>query len=300
MPRLAAWVARHRRAILAARGGGDGHASALAATRLRINPTLDRLKSVTPAAVLEEADRADVRPAERGLRGARRGPGARSRCWPRTNAWSRAGARRCRGLALQPATALLPSAATQARRAALRRGIGRRPPRQSRASLTQAPRGRRLPRRLVRSVPRARCRACSTAAHRLTYEDYRAHGLGDLVDRFVVPDGPDGWRSPPTLSRPAPRRWRRSSRRSSATGSRRDADRAAARQPRAVAPLPAAVRARPGHRHADRRGHRRLGVSQLVAVAAGAAADRDRPGVGGGPAGAGRRRSSISSRSSRS
>src|SRR5262249_26966889 len=53
MPRLASWVAGRRRASLSA-GLGVTVALTLAATRMRVNPTLDRLRSVTPAAQLEQ------------------------------------------------------------------------------------------------------------------------------------------------------------------------------------------------------------------------------------------------------
>ena len=52
LPGLAAWIARHRTAII----GGSIAATVLlgiAATRIRVNPTLERLRSVTDAAALE-------------------------------------------------------------------------------------------------------------------------------------------------------------------------------------------------------------------------------------------------------
>src|SRR5262249_2969858 len=52
MPRLAGWIVRRRRLILVA-GLALTLASAALATRIRVNPTLDRLRSVTPAAQLE-------------------------------------------------------------------------------------------------------------------------------------------------------------------------------------------------------------------------------------------------------
>src|SRR5206468_3547803 len=52
MPRLAGWIAQQRRGILVA-GLALTIALAALATRIRINPTLDRLRSVTPAAQLE-------------------------------------------------------------------------------------------------------------------------------------------------------------------------------------------------------------------------------------------------------
>ena len=67
-------VGRARTGRILCRGAGrDRACSAAPRPRLRINPTLDRLRSVTLGAVLEEQHRADVRPARRGLRRAREG-----------------------------------------------------------------------------------------------------------------------------------------------------------------------------------------------------------------------------------
>src|SRR5262249_52469472 len=52
MPRLAGWIVRRRRALLIG-SLAVTCALGLAAVRLRINPTLDRLRSTTPAALLE-------------------------------------------------------------------------------------------------------------------------------------------------------------------------------------------------------------------------------------------------------
>ena len=54
MPRLASWIARRRREVLVA-GALVTIALAMAATRIHVNPTLDRLRSVTSAARLEAA-----------------------------------------------------------------------------------------------------------------------------------------------------------------------------------------------------------------------------------------------------
>ena len=54
MPSLAAWLVRWRRAVLLT-GLATTIALGAAALRTRINPTLDRLRSVTPAAQLESA-----------------------------------------------------------------------------------------------------------------------------------------------------------------------------------------------------------------------------------------------------
>jgi predicted exporter len=92
---------------------------------------------------------------------------------------------------MQAATVLLPSEATQARRADIVRSAGMSATAIN-ASLSRAaedagfrpesfdPFRQRVPRLL-------------DAAQRLTVDDYKAHGLGSLVDRFVAKT-PNGWR----------------------------------------------------------------------------------------------------------
>jgi len=185
MPRLAAWIAARRRALLVA-SLVVTCALGLAATRIRINPTLDRLRSTTPAALLEAKigptfglpsdvyvvldEGADLEPL---LQANERLAATLTADVP--------------GLAFQPPSRLLPSTAAQADTV---RTIARSTlaPEGVRASLEQAraaadftagafePFEKRLPRLLDRSA-------------RLTYDGYVAHGLGDIVDRFVVRDG---------------------------------------------------------------------------------------------------------------
>ena len=122
MPGLAAWVQRNRMLIL----GGAAIATVvlgIAATWLRINPTLDRLKSVTPAAVLQE----QLAPMF-GLPGEvyvilDEGPDLQALL---TTNERLAGelSRTHADVPLQAATVLLPSEATQARRAAIVSGAG--------------------------------------------------------------------------------------------------------------------------------------------------------------------------------
>src|SRR6185503_8045820 len=92
---------------------------------------------------------------------------------------------------MQAPTVLLPSDATQARRADIVRSAGMSATAIN-ASLSRAaedagfrpesfdPFRQRVPRLL-------------DAAQRLTVDDYKAHGLGSLVDRFVAKT-PNGWR----------------------------------------------------------------------------------------------------------
>ena len=189
MPGLAAWVQRNRTPIL------SGAALAtivlgIAATWLRINPTLDRLKSVTPAAALQE----QLAPMF-GLPGEvyvilDEGPDLQSLLTTNERLAGELG--RTHGdVPLQAATVLLPSDATQARRGAIVRSAGISVTAVN-ESLSRAaedagfrpesfdPFRQRVPRLL-------------DAAQRLTMEDYKAHGLGALVGRFVAKT-PDGWR----------------------------------------------------------------------------------------------------------
>jgi predicted exporter len=188
MPRLAAWIVRWRRSILAA-GLVVTIGLAACATRMRINPTLDRLRSVTDAAQLETkigsafglpgdvyvvlAEGRDLEPLLE----------TNERLAQRLSAEMPA-------LTFQPPTRLLPSAASQSQTV---RAIGKT--RLSadvvRASLERArvagdftsgafePFAARLPRLL-------------DPAERLTYDGYVAHGLRDLLDRFVVRED-DRW-----------------------------------------------------------------------------------------------------------
>jgi uncharacterized protein len=182
MPRLANWIAGHRRALLTASlvvTCGLG----LAATRMRVNPTLDRLRSTTPAARLESA----IGPAF-GLPSdvyvvLAEGPALE----PLLEANERLAARLAGdvpSLAFQPPSRLLPSATAQAgsSNAIARSGLTTEG---VRASLEHArvatdftpgafdPFAARLPRLLDRSA-------------RISFDGYVEHGLGDLLERFVV------------------------------------------------------------------------------------------------------------------
>ena len=185
MPRLAAWIVRHRRTLLAA-SLGVTCALGLAATRIRINPTLDRLRSTTPAAQLEAKigptfglpsdvyvivdEGTDLEPL---LQANERLAGQLTAQMP--------------GLAFQPPSRLLPSARSQAEsiktiaRSALTPDLVRTSLERARAAADFTPGAfdpfaERVPRLLDRS-------------ERLTYDGYVAHGLSDIVNRFVVHEG---------------------------------------------------------------------------------------------------------------
>jgi predicted exporter len=185
MPSLAAWLVRWRRVVLLA-GLATTIALGAAALRTRINPTLDRLRSVTPAAQLESA----IGPAF-GLPNdvyivLAEGTSLESLLETNEKLASRLSAE-IPSLAFQPPASLLPSAAAQAVNV---RTIGRRQvtPASARAALERArvagdftpgafdPFVDRLPRLLDPN-------------ERLTYDGYVNHGLGDLLERFIVGDG---------------------------------------------------------------------------------------------------------------
>jgi hypothetical protein len=188
MPRLAAWTARRRREIVAA--------SILAtivlgacASGLTIDPTLDRLRSATPAARLADqvAERFGL-PSDVYIVLAE-GPALD----PLLATNERLGARlfdELPQLASQLPSRLLPSVEAQAD-TARRLAAARLSADAVRASLERAgaaegfrpgafdPFVERLPQLL-------------DPQQRLTYEGYLSHGLGDLVERFIVRRD-EGW-----------------------------------------------------------------------------------------------------------
>jgi predicted exporter len=188
MPRLAAWLVRWRRPLLAF-SVALTCVLGFAATRLRINPTLDRLRSVTDAAQLESRIGSAF-----GLPGdvyvvLAEGPQLEPLLETNERLARRLSAE-IPTLAFQPPTRLLPSAASQ-------------------ASTVEAIRRTRLTASAVRaSLERVRVAGAFTPeafdpfsarlprlldpAERLTYDGYVAHGLRDVIDRFVVGEG-DRW-----------------------------------------------------------------------------------------------------------
>ncbi len=185
---FAAWVQRYRGPILIVAGIATV-ALGLAATRLRINPTLDRLKSVTPAAVLQE----QLAPMF-GLPGEvyvilDSGPDLQALLSANERLVSELG-RTHPDVAVQPATALLPSEAAQAGRAAIVRRAGLS------VTAVEASLARAAEEAGFRSDSfdpfRGRVPRLLDGTQRVTLEGYRAHGLGGLVDRFVAKT-PSGW-----------------------------------------------------------------------------------------------------------
>ena len=189
MPRLATWIVRRRRVVL---GGAAIVTVALgmAAVGLRVDPTLDRLRSTTEAARLEQSIGpafglpSDVYVVLAG--------GPDLDVLLRNN--ERLAARLTADLpdlAFEPATRLLPSSVAQAATMA-RIGAANLSVEQIRLSLDRA-------RQAAGFVPGAfdpflaRLPRLVDPAQRLHYDDYVAHGLGDLVGRFVVPDGDTWW-----------------------------------------------------------------------------------------------------------
>jgi len=185
MPRLAGWIVRRRRAILVAGLAATLVLGALS-TRVRINPTLDRLRSVTPAAQLEVT----LGPAFGLPSDVYVVLAEGSELEPLLEANERLAQRLLSdvpGLAFQPPSRLLPSAGSQ-------------------TQATQTIAARRLSADIVRaSLERARVAGDFTPGafdpfaarlpklfdrqERLTYQGFVAHGLGDLLDRFIVRDG---------------------------------------------------------------------------------------------------------------
>jgi uncharacterized protein len=184
MPRLASWIVRRRRSILWMAAGLTVVLGA-AAVRLKVDPTLDRLRSTTDAARLEErigpafglpgdmyvvlAEGTDLEPLlETNERLAER----LSTELP--------------NLLVQAPSRLLPSTSAQRRTTARLSAAGLSVP-SLRASLEQA-------RIAAGFTPGAfdpfagRLTALLDPAQRLSYDDYVSHDAGDLINRFIVHD----------------------------------------------------------------------------------------------------------------
>jgi uncharacterized protein len=184
MPALADWIRKYRRGVIAVSVAltlGLG----LAATRLRINPTLERLRSVTDAARLEEQIGSAFGLPRDVYIALASGPELEPLL--RTNeALVRRLSTEVTDLRIQAPTRLLPSAATQASTADRIRQSG----------LSPATVGAALDRAAVEAgfKPEAfspfisRLPRVLDPAHRLAYDDYLAHGLGDVIGRFIARD----------------------------------------------------------------------------------------------------------------
>jgi predicted RND superfamily exporter protein len=188
MPGLAAWVQRHRRAIRVAAVIAT-ISLGWAATGVRVNPTLDRLRSVTPGAALLE----DIAPRF-GLPHdvyliVQRGTDLEA-LLAVDERIAKEVRRTVGGVHLQAASTILPSNGTQiAREAAISAAglstvdvasrLAVAATAEGFAAGTFAPFVTRLPRLMA-------------TGERLTFDGYVEHGLADLVGRFVAREK-EGW-----------------------------------------------------------------------------------------------------------
>jgi len=187
MPRFAAWVERRNGAILAV-ALVVTVLLAVAATRLRINPTLDQLRSVTPGAeLLQSIGPLFGLPDDVYVVMAR---GSNLEELLEANERLHADlARSLPGMSVQAPTALLPSQATQVRR---REHVSH-----ARLSVPVTVAALMEAERTEGFKPgsfdpfRERLPALLEPSH-LTYDGYVAHGLADLIGRFVARVG-DRW-----------------------------------------------------------------------------------------------------------
>lgn len=188
LPRLAAWVARRRTAIRVAAAVATV-VLGICALGLRVNPTLERLRSVTPGArLLEQIGGRFGLPAE-VYTIVQRGDDLEALLAADGQIASTI-ARDLPPVRVQPASSLLPPQAVQQARASAIAAADLSPAGVSAALASAAaaegfrpdsfhPFTARLPRLLAPDA-------------RLTYDDYAKHGLRDLIGRFVaVDDG--GW-----------------------------------------------------------------------------------------------------------
>ena len=181
-PRFAEWVEGRRTSI---RVGAliATVVLAVAASNLRINPTLDRLRSVTPGARLLEGIGREFGLPHDVFTLIQRGPDLEALLAGDERLAARVTSE-LPWLPMQPASALLPSQGTQRRRAdAVRR-----------ASLAPASVALALESAAVAEGFRSdafapfieRLPELLSDVERITFEGYVDHGLGDLVSRFVT------------------------------------------------------------------------------------------------------------------
>ena len=188
MPRLAAWIVRHQAAIAVVAIGLTVVLGTLS-TRLKVNPTLDRLRSATGAAALETKIASMFGLPSDVYVVLARGPQLEPLL--ATNERLAATlATRLPHVSFQAPTSLLPSAGTQTRIAdrvgassltvdAVLASVERAGDSEGFKPGSFAPFSERLPFIL-------------DTAQRLTYDGYLQHGLADLMDRFIVRDA-GGW-----------------------------------------------------------------------------------------------------------
>jgi uncharacterized protein len=186
MPRFAAWIDRRTTVILVTAALATLLLGA-AATRLRINPTLDRLRSVTPGAErLQQIAPMFGLPHDVYVVMA---SGSDLNALLTANERLRAELRKTLpGMPVQSPSALLPSEETQVTRARLIRRID---PAAASAALDHAERAEGF--RPGSFDPfRERLPALLQSDQRLSYDGYVEHGLGDFIGRFIARRG-DRW-----------------------------------------------------------------------------------------------------------
>ena len=187
MPALAARIERHHRIILA---GSVVVTLALgvAALGLRINPTLDRLRSITEGARLEEQIVADFNLPRDVYLVLAKGPDLERLLEENQNLSE--GLSALPGLRIESPARLLPPNATQLRRAEHIRRSGLTPA-DVRTSVERAGAAAGFTADAFEPFV-ARLPALLDASSRLSYQEYEKQGLGDLIGRFVRRDG-EGW-----------------------------------------------------------------------------------------------------------
>lgn len=187
-PRLAAWVARRRSWVLVSAALITA-LLAVAASRVRINPTLDRLHSVTPSAQLERTLATTFGLPQDVYIALSEG----STLEPLLEADERLAARVARelpALPMQAASKLLPSQASQAL-AAQRIQDAQLSPEDVGANLIRVSESAGF-RRDAFDAFAERLPRLLDPHRRLTFDGFETHGLGDLIRQFVVRDD-GGW-----------------------------------------------------------------------------------------------------------
>lgn len=188
LPRLAAWVRKSRTPILA----GAMLATLVLgyfASALRVNPTLDRLRSVTAGAVaVEQVTRHFALPDEVFVV-LQQGADLES-LLQANESWVARLARETPMVSVQPASAFLPSADVQSRRRARVRAAVPDPSAVSR-SLEVAAEDVGFRPGLFTSFA-ARLPRMVAAEQSLTWDGFAAHGLQDVIERFVRRSA-EGW-----------------------------------------------------------------------------------------------------------
>ena len=188
LPRLAAWIVR-RRIVLTVGAVVVTIVLGAVSTRLRVNPTLDRLRSTTPAALLETRLATTFNlPTDVYVVLAE---GSDLEALLETNERLTANlAKELPSVRIQPPTYLLPSQSLQNVKAEqVRQSV---PSRDAVAAALDRARQESGFRPGSFDLFAGRLTNILDSKQRLTYDGYRSHGLGDLIDRFVVREA-DRW-----------------------------------------------------------------------------------------------------------